>query len=47
MCVGGCYAVYIVFIGGRGYTKGIILIDLNVPNMYVRDVVVQSFSKYR
>ena len=32
--------MYIVFIGGRGYAQGIILVDLNVPNIYVRDVVV-------
>ena len=32
------YAVYIVFIGGRGYAKGI-LVDLNVPNIYVKDIV--------
>jgi hypothetical protein len=24
----GCYAIYIVFIGGRGYAKGMVLIDL-------------------
>jgi len=35
----GCCAVYIVFVGGRGYAKGIILINSNVPNMYVGDVV--------
>ena len=34
-----CYAVYIVFVGGRGYAKGMILVDSNVPNMYFRDVV--------
>ena len=33
------YAVHIVFIGGRGYAKGIILIDSNVPNIYIRDVI--------
>ena len=31
--------VYIVFIGGRGYAKGIILVNSNVPNMYVKDIV--------
>ena len=36
----GCCTVYIVFVGGRRYTKGIILVNLNVPNIYVRDVVV-------
>jgi len=24
----GCYTVYIVFIKGRGYAKGIVLVDL-------------------
>jgi len=38
-CMCGCYAVYVVFIGGRGYTKGIILVNSNVLNMYVRDIV--------
>jgi len=32
--------VYIVFIGGREYVKGIILVNSNVLNMYVRDIVV-------
>jgi hypothetical protein len=34
-----CCIVYIVFIGGREYAKGIILINSNVPNIYVRDIV--------
>ena len=35
----GYCAVYIVFVGGRGYAEGMILVDSNVPNIYVRDVV--------
>src|SRR6266568_1078263 len=35
----GCCAVYVVFIKGRGYAKGIMLVNSNVPNMYVKDVV--------
>ena len=31
--------VYVVFVKGKGYAKGMILVDLNVLNMYVRDVV--------
>jgi len=34
-----CYAVYVVFVGGRGYAKGMILVDSNVLDMYVRDIV--------
>ena len=33
-----CYTVYIVFIEGRRYAKGIILVNLCL-NIYVRDVV--------
>ena len=33
------YAVYIVFIKERGYIKGIILINLNILNIYIRDIV--------
>ena len=34
-----CYTVYTVFIKERRYTKGIILVNLNVLNMYIRDIV--------
>ena len=40
-----CYTVYIVFVGGRGYAKEMILVDLCL-NIYVRDVVVfKLFAK--
>ena len=33
------YVIYIVFIKRRGYTKGIILINLNILNIYIKDIV--------
>ena len=35
----GCCVIYVIFIRGRGYAKGMILVNLNVLNMYVGDMV--------
>jgi len=29
-----CYAVYVVFVGGRGYAEGMILVDLMSKYVY-------------
>ena len=39
-----CCAVYVVFIGGRGYAEGMILVDSNVLNMYVVVAVFKLFA---